>query len=281
MSYSVLIEDFSLEHIFECGQCFRFFKEKDGYTLIAMDKILRVRQADNKLILSCTEEEYINIWKKYFDLDRKYNEIKEILAGKDPHLKKAVEEKWGIRILRQDPWEIIISFIISQNKQIPHIKKLIEALSVKYGDYIDDDELKGYYTFPKPNQLAHVTEDDLRALKVGFRAPYIFDAINKVVNKEIDLEAIYNMSFEEAKKILMSIKGVGEKVSDCILLYGYGKYESFPTDVWVKRVMNYYYFEEEEKLPNIQKFARQYFGELAGFAQQYLFYHARDNKIGK
>lgn len=281
MSYNIYIEDFSLEHIFECGQCFRYYKEKNGYIIIAMDKILRVRQIDNQLILSCTEEEYFNVWKKYFDLDRKYNEIKKILAGKDQYLKEAVEDKWGIRLLKQDPWEVLISFIISQNKQIPHIKKLIELLSKKYGDYIEDDELKGYYTFPKPYQLAHVTEQDLRDLKVGFRAPYILDAINKVVNKEVDLEAIYNMNFCQAKDILMSIKGVGEKVSDCILLYGYGKYESFPTDVWVKRVMNYYYFEQEEKLSNIQKFARDYFGDLAGFAQQYLFYHARDNKIGK
>lgn len=276
------VKDFCIKQILECGQCFRYYKlsEKD-YIVISFGKIIRAKQINNILELYCDENDYNNIWKHYFDMDRDYGDIKDVLAKKDPYLKLAVNNKYGVRLLRQDPFETLISFVISQNKHITHIKKLIEELSKKHGTFIGEYQGQSYYSFPKVEDIKSITEDELRALKVGFRAPYIVDAINKVMNESVDLESIYNMSYEEAKKMLMSIKGVGNKVADCVLLFAYGKYEVFPTDVWVKRVMEYYYFKEEVPIHKITEFAKTYFNEYAGFAQQYLFYYARDNKIGK
>lgn len=277
----IKVEDFLLEHILECGQCFRFYQEGDGYTIVAKGRMLRVRQVNQELTLFCSEEEYQSIWHVYFDIGRDYSAIKRALSDKDDHLKNAVTQKHGIRLLRQEPWEMLISFILSQTKQIPQIKQLIETLSNRYGELIYREGTKAYYSFPTPKQLFMATEEDIRALKVGFRAPYIWEATQKVSKGEINLSALEEMSYEDAKKVLMSLKGVGQKVADCVLLFAYGKYEVFPTDVWVKRVMEYYYFGENTKMEDIQIFAKSYFGDYAGFAQQYLFYHARDNKLGK
>ncbi|MBC7958278.1 MAG: hypothetical protein H7X94_00290 [Vallitaleaceae bacterium] len=278
----IIVEDFLLQHVLECGQCFRFSSEGDSYRLVAKSKVLKVRQIGKELTLFCSVQEYQQIWMTYFDLERDYGEIKRLLGQKDPHLKKAVEEKHGIRILRQEPWEMLISFIISQTKQIPHIKKIIEDLSNCYGTLIHESDGQAFYAFPTPQQLRSATEDDLRALKVGFRAPYIWNATYQIAHGKIQLEALEQMPYLEAKEILMSLNGVGSKVADCVLLFAYGKYEVFPTDVWVKRVVEHYYFKDEQiKMTGIQTFAKESFGDLAGFAQQYLFYHARDNKIGK
>lgn len=276
------VKDFCLEQILECGQCFRFYKlDEMEYIIIAKNKILRAKQEEKRLILFCSEDEYHNIWKEYFDMERDYGKIKLILSQKDSYLKEAILEKHGVRLLKQEPWEMLISFIISQTKQIPHIKKLIEALSMSYGDYIGEYLGIKYYSFPTPKQLSQATENDLRELKVGFRASYILDAVRFVQEGLIDLKEINYIPYEEARKRLMSIKGVGNKIADCVLLFAYSKYEVFPTDVWVKRVMEYYYFKENTKMDKIQDFAKNYFGKYAGFAQQYLFYYARDNKIGK
>lgn len=276
------VKDFCLEQILECGQCFRFYKlgEKE-YIIIAKNKLLRAKQVDNKLTLYCSKDEYNEIWREYFDLDRDYGKIKEILSLKDIYLMEAIKEKYGVRLLRQEPWETLISFIISQTKQIPHIKKLIEVLSKEYGKYIGEYLGVSYYSFPTPKELSLATEDDLKKLKVGFRASYILDAIKFITEGIINLDLINDMPYEDAKKELVSIKGVGNKIADCVLLFAYSKYEVFPTDVWVKRVMEYYYFKNNTKLDKIQEFAKNYFGEYAGFAQQYLFYYARDHKIGK
>ena len=275
--------DFDIEHIIECGQCFRFYKRNDrDYLIIAFNRILRVVQDENKVILYNTkEEDYTEIWVNYFDLKRDYQKIKQKLSAIDIHLNDAVTDKNGIRILKQDIWETLISFIISQNKQIPHIKKLIENISKEYGTYIGDFDNQEYYAFPTIIQLSKATEEDLRNLKVGFRAPYIIDACNKIKSGEVDLEKLREMDIDIAKNELMKIKGVGNKVADCVLLFGASRHEVFPTDVWVKRVMEYYYFKEETKINKIHSYAKEQFGELAGFAQQYLFYYARDKKIGK
>lgn len=275
-------QDFNIQQILECGQCFRFHKMNEhDYIIIAYNKILRIRQIDNKILLYCNKDDYEKIWATYFDMKRDYSKIKEYLSEKDVHLKTAIKEKYGVRILKQDPWEVLISFIISQNKQIPHIKKIISDLSSKYGNLIGKIDNEEYYSFPTIQQMSCVSEEELRELKVGFRAPYIIDAINKVNNGEIKLEELYFLEYDDAKKILMTIKGVGNKVADCVLLFGFGKYEVFPTDVWIKRIMEYYYFDKNTRIEVIHEFAKKYFGNYAGFAQQYLFYYARDNKIGK
>lgn len=280
-SIVITVKDFLLQHILECGQCFRFYKEGECYILIAKGRVLKASQEGNQLTLFCTEEVFNTFWHNYLDLDRNYEVIKKCLSEKDEFLKTAVADKYGIRLLRQEPWEMLISFIISQTKQIPQIKHLIEVLANEYGALISAEGIRSFYSFPTPQQLEIATIEDLRALKVGFRAPYIWDATQKVANGEIDLSALEELPYQEARKVLMSIKGVGQKVADCVLLFAYGKYEVFPTDVWVKRVMEHYYFGKDTKMDVINTFARDYFGAYAGFAQQYLFYHARDNKIGK
>jgi N-glycosylase/DNA lyase len=276
------LNDFCIEQILECGQCFRFYKlaEKE-YIIIAKNKLLRVKQEEDQITFHCSEDDFNSNWKNYFDLERDYSAIKNLLAQKDAFLKAAVTEKHGIRLLKQDPWEMLISFILSQTKQIPHIKKLIEALSIKYGNYMGEYLGVKYYTFPTPSQLKDATEEELKDLKTGFRATYIMDAVRHITEGTIVLEKLEALPYEEAKTILKSIKGVGDKIADCVLLFGYCRYEVFPTDVWVKRIVEYYYFQETIKMDKIQEFAKNYFGEFAGFAQQYLFYHARDNKIGK
>lgn len=275
--------DFDIEHILECGQCFRFYKiGKKNYRVIAQSRILEVTQMHKKVILHhTTEEDFLHIWRTYFDLKRDYSAIKQKLGKMNQHLQCAVTEKSGIRLLQQDTWETLISFIISQNKHITHIKQLIEDLSKAYGTYIATVDGVNYYTFPTAKQLSSAKENDLRALKVGFRAPYIIDAREKVLKGEVDLNALGDGPIDDAKRELMTIRGVGPKVADCVLLFGAMRYEVFPVDVWVKRVMEHFYFNEETKIKLIHDYAMKAYGDLAGFAQQYLFYYARDFQIGK
>lgn len=280
--FFISVRDFNLQQTLECGQCFRFYKLDTGtYLVLAQDHIIKIQQKEDRIFFYCNEEIYLSFWKNYFDLERDYGSIKRQLSEKDDLLKMAIMDKPGVRLLQQDPWEMLISFILSQTKQIPHIKKLIEVLSGQYGLYIGSYDNVPYHSFPTANQLNSVTEKSLRELKIGFRASYIVDAVQKIEAGLIDLEAIKSMTNDEAREKLKIIKGVGDKVADCVLLFGYNRYEVFPTDVWVKRIMELYYPVRSKNLDRIQDFAKHYFGEYAGFAQQYLFYHARDNKLGK
>lgn len=279
---------FNIGQILESGQVFRFEKlNSHTYILIAKEKFIKVTQLPESTTLivhHATLGEFEEIWRPYFDIDTDYVAISKTLEAKDPHMKEAISFGRGIRILRQDPWEMLISFIISQNKAIPHIKQCITNLTERYGHEIgyDEDTKKTYYTFPTAKELFEASEEDLRACKVGFRAPYIMDACKKVASGEIVLNDLFRLPVEEAKEQLMQIKGVGPKVSDCILLFAYGKVELFPTDVWIKRVIEGMYFEGKEiSLKAIQTFAREYFGDLAGYAQQYLFYYGRENNLYK
>ncbi|WP_082394835.1 DNA-3-methyladenine glycosylase [Caloranaerobacter sp. TR13] len=274
------LEDFEPEHIFECGQCFRWNKEDDGsYTGVANGKIINVKKEDGIIIFSNTNlNEFNDIWFEYFDLGRDYSKIKRELS-KDKILKKAVEYGYGIRILKQDVWEVLISFIISANNRIPMIKRAIENLSQKYGELIGEYNGKKYYSFPKADALSRLTIDDIKDCKTGFRAKYIFNAAAIVSNKQMDIYRLKNLTTEEAKKELMLFAGVGPKVADCIMLFSMEKYDAFPIDVWVKRVMEYFYLKKDTKLKDIQKYAQNKFGEYAGFAQQYLFYYAREHDI--
>ena len=276
--------DFDLAQTLECGQCFHFVKlDENDYVLTAKGRLLHVsQQADTVTFYDTEEDEYVNVWKDYFDMDRDYSEIKNKLLEKDDKLKDAIESMWGVRILNQDFFETLISFIISQNKQIPHIKKIVADISAKFGSYKGTYGGVDMYTFPTLEQLTNASEEDFKELKTGFRAPYIMDACQKVVSGEIVLNDLFNMSSQEAKEELMKIKGVGPKVSDCILLFAYGKMDLFPTDVWIKRVIEGMYFEGKEiSLQAIQTFAREYFADLAGYAQQYLFYYGRENNLYK
>lgn len=274
-------DSFDIEETLECGQCFRFYKlsEKE-YRIIAFNKVLNIKQYENIIIefYPCTINEFENIWIRYFDLNRNYLEIKEVLSKKDPVLKEAIEFAGGIRILNQDTYECLISFIISQNNRIPMIKKVIENMCKLYGNKIVDDN----YTFPQPKQLNKLTIEEIMTCKTGFRAKYIKDAVNKIINKEILLEDFNIMHTSLLRENLMSIYGVGIKVADCVMLFSAEKYEVFPTDVWVKRVMQYFYFDNKEvNIKKIHELAKEKWGDYAGFAQQYLFHYARIKQIGK
>lgn len=277
------IKDFDLEEVLECGQCFHFTKLDDKhYELLSFGKYLEVSQEANQLILYNTSiDDFEKIWKSYFDLDRDYGSIKNKILNLDSRLNDAVCAKPGIRILKQDFFETLISFIISQNKQIPHIKQIVHTISEKFGTEHILPSGRKVYSFPTVEQLSLVSEEELRACKVGFRAPYIKCAVDMVASGEISEEKLITMSVSQARETLMTIKGVGEKVANCVLLFGLGFTDTFPVDVWMKRIMEYMYFDKPQDKKAIEAFAMEKYGDLAGYAQQYLFFYGRENGVGK
>lgn len=282
----VVIEDlknFNLKQTLTCGQVFRYEQvSSHSYMLIAKNKRIRLTQRPGSTTLMIHDSnlsKYEDIWKDYFDMETDYAEIIDQLSKEDPHMEKAIAYGDGIRILNQDPWEMLISFIISQNKAIPHIQVCIENICQAFGELMTDENEEAYYAFPTLEQLSKATEQELRDCKVGFRAPYIMDACEKVGDNTVILESLAHMNTKDAKNILMKIKGVGEKVAHCVLLFGLNKTDTFPTDVWIKRTMEELYFANKEtKNKDIIEFANEKFGDYAGYAQQYLFYAARENK---
>lgn len=273
------MKDFDPKHIFECGQAFRWTVEEDNsYTVVAFSRVLNVKKDNEDIILSGTNiDDFNNIWYNYFDLGRDYGAIKKELS-KDPILKEAINFGNGLRIINQDPFETIISFIISANNQIPRIKKSIDLISINYGEKIDDM----HYSFPTAEVLSKADPKDLREIcRVGFRDVRIVEASKMIFNGDIDLKEIDNLNRDDSKKLLMQLPGVGPKVSDCILLFAFNKDDAFPVDVWVKRVMEYFYLKKETNVKEIGVYGDKIFGKLAGYAQQYLFYYARELGIGK
>ena len=267
-------DSFDIAETLECGQCFRFArKSHKEYAVIAFSKMLHIRQDAGVIeFYPCTDYEFENIWAPYFDLDRDYSAIKSCLLA-DPVMARAIGFAGGIRILKQDPWECLLSFIISQNMNIPRIKKLIATISEQYGD-----SLAGFHAFPSAGQMLPVGVEGLINCKTGFRAKYLFDAITKVANGELCLSAMANLPTIDLKKVLKSIYGVGDKVADCVLLFSFGRHEVFPMDVWVKRAMAQLYFKGQDiRAKDAYAFAQEKFGAHAGVAQQYLFYYMREN----
>lgn len=275
------VTDFDLGQTLECGQCFRYEKIMENeYILVAKNTLLRVKQEENRIIFyDTTKEQYETIWKNYFDLDRDYKNIKNWLLSKDDSLKEAIDSKYGVRILNQDFFEMLITFIISQNKQIPHIMQIVTVISIQYGVRLGEIDGKSYYSFPTPEALSKVSEEEFRSLKAGFRAPYLVDACQKIYNGDIREEELHLLDNEGVLRRLMTIKGVGEKIAHCVMLFGLSRRDAFPVDVWIKRIMEHIYYKKVTKKEVIQQFAKEHFGEYGGYAQQYLFYYARDNKI--
>lgn len=276
-------ESFELKDIFECGQCFRWNENEDGsYTGVINKGVLNVEKRDEKIIFTgLLDGEIEEIVKFYFDLDRNYEEIKMQLSNIDKYLKTSVEYGNGIRILNQDLWETIISFIISANNNIPRIKGIIERISKKYGTEIEW-AAKKYYIFPTPEQLSQATIEDLRALGTGFRDIRIYETTQKVLSGGFDLNKIAEKDTLTAREELLTLSGVGPKVADCILLFSTLKrFDVFPIDVWVRRVMNELYIKNEDETKvskkEIMNLAEQKFGNLEGLAQQYLFYWKRES----
>ena len=276
-------ENFEPKHVFECGQCFRWLREDDGsYTGVVHGKVINVKKENDLIIFDNTnKEDFENIWFDYFDLGRNYGEIKNQLKVMDEYLEKATEFGQGIRILQQDGWEMLISFIISANNRIPMIQRAINNLSERYGKFIGEYRGKKYYAFPTPEELSTVSVEDIRACQTGFRDKYIKSVVDYVNENNEDVLSYRKLDTSECIKELVKFNGVGPKVADCIALFGMQKYDTFPVDVWVKRVMEEFYVEDNLSLPKIRKFALDKFGDLAGFAQQYLFYYARELGIGR
>ena len=276
-------ESFELKDIFECGQCFRWNQNEDeSYTGVIQQGVLNVEKQGEKVIFTGMLDGNIEeVVRYYFDLDRNYEEIKRELSNIDKYLKTSIEYGSGIRILNQDLWETIISFIISANNNIPRIKGIIEKISNKYGKEIEWKSNK-YYTFPSPQELAKASVEDLRKLGTGFRDIRIYETTQKIINNEINLTEIAKKDTITARNELLTLSGVGPKVADCILLFSTLKrFDVFPIDVWVRRVMNELYIKNQDETKvsknEIAKIAKQKFGTFEGLAQQYLFYWKRES----
>ena len=247
-------ESFDLKHIFECGQCFRWNEQEDGsWTGVIKDAVINVKKENEKIIFSgivLGNKSLKEIVFEYFDLGTNYEEYKSVLSEVDEYLKESIEFGYGIRILKQDLWEMIISFIISANNNIPRIKKIIEALSFTYGNKIIFKG-KSYYLFPTSGNLAKASIEDLRKLGLGFRDKRIYETTKIINDNKMYLDEIKKLKDTNSmREELLKLDGVGPKVADCILLFALKRVDVFPIDVWVRRVMNdlYIHSEDEEKV---------------------------------
>lgn len=263
-------EDFDIRKTLECGQVFRFKKIDDGYQIIAKNERAVLKNVQNNVEIACTDE---NFFVKYFDLCKNYDIIRLKLKDKGLFC-AAIDFGQGIRILKQNPFETLISFIISANNHIPRIKSVIERLSDALGE-----KENGFNAFPTAAALASKDADFYFKAGLGYRAPYIAETA-RAINDGFDLDGLSDLPTDEARKILMTLKGVGPKVADCILLFGFGREDVFPVDTWIKKVYNSYFGQEENPL-KIRKALTDKFGDLSGYAQQYLFFYKRELENNK
>ncbi len=300
------VKDFHLTHIFDCGQCFRWNLQPDGsWAGIAGGRFARMTESDGILTVTGTavspdesEEEFRRFWYDYLDLGRDYGKIKRSLGRGDAAMRRAIKAGEGIRILNQDLWETMISFIISQNNNIPRIKGCIEAVCRQFGEPVDVPESifdtgrqdstqthdtkspfvesEKLYTIPKPEVLASLKREDLDGCRLGYRVPYLIETARQVLEMG-GMEAVENhlRKAEDPVAELTYFAGVGPKVASCIALFGVGRYDAFPIDVWMRRAMHTVYNIEENRVGEMQAYAREHFGKYGGFAQQYLFYYMR------
>ena len=258
-------QNFDLEQTLDCGQAFRWNKNANGvWCGIAFGKYIELQYENNGIVITnSNHDDFKNIWQNYFDLKCDYAKIiKEV--SRDKTVAKAAQFSSGIRLLNQEPWEALISFIISQNNNIPRIKGIIERLCENFGAKID-----GGYAFPTVEVISKLTAEDLAVIRSGFRAKYIIDAAQKVASGEIDLDYLKDIDYDTARKILMTIKGVGPKVADCVLLYGLGHKNAFPRDVWINRALEQLF---GGNIPDCTK-------EYGGIVQQYIFHYIRNKQI--
>lgn len=276
------VRDFHLDHIFDCGQCFRWERQEDGsYIGPALGKIVKIStegtSLDTKVIIdNCDEKDYLELWESYLDMDRDYGSIKTLLTESDEVLKNASEYGYGIRILKQDFWETVVSFIISQNNNIPRIKGCIESICKSFGEHIGEYEGREYYAIPTPEVMANLTVEDLGSAKLGYRAKYLIETAKQMLAEggpeEVKARLVASSNPIED---LQSFTGIGPKVAACISLFGLGRMDAFPIDVWMRRVMNQLYGIDEKDVKSMKEYAKEHFGEHGGIAQQYLFYYIR------
>ncbi len=276
----IKVDCFNLKYTLECGQCFRWKNNNDYYVGVIKDRVIKIRQDGDYIYVRSNEQKDLEkVVKEYFELEKDYGSIEKRIASLDDYVKKALKNTSGMRHLKQDFFETIISYIISANNNIPRISKSVNEISKRYGKKIEFDD-EEYYLFPTPEQLKDVTIDDYRACGVGFRDKYIYNTVKRINNKEIDLVKMQDMDTPSLRKELLSLMGIGPKVADCILLFSCGRQEVFPIDVWVERVMKKLYFNDKNiSKKEILKYASDNFGNDAGIVQQHLFYNIRENMI--
>ena len=269
--------DFNLTHTLECGQSFRWKRVGDWYYGVVDGRLLSICQEGEALIVKSSADEDHNQLEAflyhYLDLTRNLPLILQAVDI-DATIHRAIETFWGMRILNQDVWECIASFILSQNNNVPRTKGIIETISARFGEKLTLGD-RVDYSFPTPHSLAQAGVDALFDCRMGYRAPYLWEAASVIAAEAFDFQALKNMPYAEAKIELMGFKGIGEKVADCVCVFSLGHIEAIPIDVWMKRIMEHIYLKRRASIRDIREFAENYFGEYLGYAQQYLFHYAR------
>lgn len=263
------ITDFDLARIFECGQCFRWNQDENGvYVGVAFGRVIQVRKNSDSgsIFITCSLDDFKNIWYDYFDFGRDYYKIRQSLCI-DDFMRKATDFGAGIRILKQDKWEALLSFIISQNNNIPRIKSIVDNLCRLCGDRIEFNN-QDYFSFPSAPKLAGMDTDDLISIRAGYRADYLIKAARDIAEGKINLDDLHDLAPEDARRKLKTIHGVGDKVADCMMLFGLNMLDVFPLDVWMKRAVSEHYGSH---------FNPDIFTPYAGIAQQYIFHYMRNH----
>lgn len=276
------LNDFHIKSILDCGQSFRWQEVGPmDYVGVASGRVIRVSQTENEVSFQTSQEDFDFFWCHYFDLDRDYKVIKESLRLRSPDLADALTFGDGIRLLNQDLFEMLITFILSANNHIPRIRDLVRKLSVRYGERIAhpwEDLVGQIHSFPTPEALASASLSELRALGLGYRDAYVLSSAQKVSADEVKFKELLTLPYEAAKAELITYSGVGPKVADCILLFSASAHEAFPIDTWIKKTLSRRYQLDLTKNKALQTFINERFGEYKGFAQQYLFYFERENE---
>lgn len=272
------IKNLDLENTITCGQIFRFTKEDDNsFTIILSDRVVNIKYENNNLYVESNNEEKLDsVIKEYLDLDRDYLSIIESIRRMDKKLGCCLDRSLGLKMIKQNPLECIISYIISQNNSVRNIQNSLNLISKKYGEKVTFKN-KEYYLFPKLNKLNNITENDFRECKVGFRDKYLINIIRAISTEELNVEKIYEMQSNDAMDYLISFKGIGMKVASCILLFAYHKFDVYPIDTWVKKFMKEDYGIEGEE--NIRKYCKETYKEYSGLAIQYMFNGKRNMDI--
>lgn len=277
------VRDYDLEATLTSGQTFRWIRTQAGWIGEIEGRWVRVQQTPDGLLAECSTSERAGEWgwfDHYFQLGINYSDMIKLLPRDEP-MQAALDYCRGLRLLRQNPWECLAGFILSSTKQIPQIQQIVQRMGQRLSTPLTLSWLDTpVYSFPKPEIVAEAGESILRECKAGFRAPYLWEAACRIQQGELDLESLKNVSCDEARRQLMTLNGVGRKIADCVLLFAYGFQEAFPIDVWVARALHEYYFKGTGTpgLQEMQTFSQSHFGEMAGYAQQYLFHYIRTNR---
>lgn len=264
------INNLDLNNTICCGQIFRYEKlEDDSYIVILKDRVVKLKYIDNKLYIDSNNMDNIeNVIREYLDLDRDYISIIENIKECDDVLGKYLDKSIGLKMIKQDPIECIVSYIISQNNSVRNIKNSLDLISYKFGDKVIFLN-KEYYLFPSIDKLSKISLEEFRECKVGFRDRYLVDIISDIVENRLNVNYIFEMNSEDSLRYLMSFRGIGMKVASCILLFAYGKYDVYPIDTWVKKYMDVNYGIKDER--KIKDFCKEKYGKYSGLAIQYMF----------